>query len=407
MTTRSSSTCSDDSLIRPAPATAGARALPVRVLTRSVPPSGSRTKRPPGAGSGAPREAAVAFAHDAVPEAASWSGPGSVSGADGRYDDPLVGLVRTAVTTRPLEDVVRLIALLEDAPEHTRTLAEAVRSAGLDRSVADVTRLAALLTRPPRTPAGADAVLRAAAGQRPVDEVGTLLRLLHRTPLEPRCRQTAVQAAATGRTVGELTELIGSLAADTDQPAPALPPAAPEGETPVAEGPSPAHPGPPGTPPRRAPRLKLLRLEPAVQAPRQKEAARPAPAGAGVRVAALLVFLCGAAHAPRYWAGLSHGLLGATLVASALCMLLGLALPARTPHARLGAAAAALAVTAGLGAGQLLGGRFGPPDPARLWAATLAPPWLAGTAAAVAALGALAVVLAVLLGINAPGRRGS
>ncbi|MFG5718128.1 hypothetical protein [Streptomyces murinus] len=407
MTTRSSSTCSDDSLIRPAPVTAGARALPVRVLTRSAPPSGSRTKRPPGAGSGAPREAAVAFAHDAVPEAAPGSGPGSVPGADGRYDDPLLGLVRTAVTTRPLEDVVRLIALLEGAPEHTRTLAEAVRSAGLDRSVADVTRLAALLTRPPRTPAGADAVLRAAAGQRPVDEVGMLLRQLHRTPLEPRCRQTAVQAAATGRTVGELTELIGSLAADTDKPVPELPPAAPDRGVPAAEGPSPAHPGPPGTPPRRAPRLRLLRLEPAAQEPPQKEAARHAPAGTGVRVAALLVFLCGAAHAPRYWAGLSHGLLGATLVASALCMLLGLALPARAAHARLGAAAAALAVTAGLGAGQVLGGRFGLPDPARLWAATLAPPWLAGTAAAVAALGALAVVLAVLLGINTPGRRGS
>ncbi|MGM9443132.1 MFS transporter, partial [Streptomyces murinus] len=212
MTTRSSSTCSDDSLIRPTPVTAGARALPVRVLTRrSAPPSGARTKRPPGAVSGAPREAAVAFAHDVVPEAApgsvSEAAPESVSvsGADGRYDDPLLGLVRTAVTTRPLEDVVRLITLLEGAPEHTRTLAEAVRSAGLDRSVADVTRLAALLTRPPRTPAGADAVLRAAAGQRPVDEVGMLLRLLYRTPLEPRCRQTAVQAAATGRTVGELT----------------------------------------------------------------------------------------------------------------------------------------------------------------------------------------------------------
>ncbi|MEU6466476.1 hypothetical protein [Streptomyces sp. NPDC046976] len=330
-----------------------------------------------------------------------------MSGADGRYDDPLLGLVRTAVTTRPLEDVVRLIALLEGAPEHTRTLAEAVRSAGLDRSVADVTRLAALLTRPPRTPAGADHVLRAAAGQRPVNEVGLLLRLLYRTPLEPRCRQTAVQAAATGRTVGELTELIGRLAADADQPVRELPPAAPERDASAAEGPSPAHPLPPGTPPRRAPRLKLLRLDPAAQEPPPKEAARHARAETGVRVAALLVFLCGAAHAPRYWAGLSHGLLGATLVASALCMLLGLALPARAAHARLGAAAAALAVTAALGAGQVLGGRFGLPDSARLWAATLAPPWLAGTAAAVAALGALAVVLAVLLGINAPVRRGS
>ncbi|MFY4723132.1 hypothetical protein [Streptomyces sp. LaBMicrA B280] len=313
MTTRSSSTCSDDSLIPPAPVTAGVRPLPVRILTRSAPPSGPRAERPPGAGSGASHGAALQFAHDAAHDAAPEAAPGS--GADGRYDDPLLGLVRTAVTTRPLEDVVRLIALLEGAPEQARTLAEAVRTAGLHRSVADVTRLAALLTRPPRTPAGADAVLRAAAGQRPVDEVGPLLRLLYRTPLEPRCRQTAVQAAATGRTVAELTELIGSLAAD--QPVPELPPAG----TPVAEGPSPAHPRSPGTPPRRAPRLKLLRLETAAQRPRPRKAAGPAPAGTGVRVAALLVFLCGAAHAPRYWAGLSHGLLGATLVASALCML--------------------------------------------------------------------------------------
>ncbi|WKE73376.1 hypothetical protein [Streptomyces sp. WP-1] len=411
MTSRSSSTCSDDSRIRPEPVTAGVRVRPVRVLTRSAPPSGTWAERPPGTASGAPREAASTFAHEAVPEAAPGSGYGygSEYGEDDRYDDPLLGLVRTAVATRPLEDVVRLIALLESSPEHTRTLAEAVRSAGVDRSVADVTRLAVLLTRPPRTPAGADAVLRAAAGLRPVAEVGPLLRLLHRTPLEPRCRRTAVQAAATGRTVGELTELIGELAADAgagaDRPVRELAPAAPEGGAPVAEGPSHAH--PPGASPRRAPRLKLLRLDPAVQKPPPKKAALHVPAGTGVRVAALLVFLCGAAHAPRYWAGLSHGLLGATLVASALCMLLGLALPARAVHARLGAAAAALAVTAGLGAGQVLGGRFGLPDPARLWAATLAPPWLAGTAAAVAALGALAVVLAVLLGVNVPGRRGS
>ncbi|WP_240509615.1 hypothetical protein [Streptomyces malaysiense] len=356
-----------------------------------------------------------------MPGPVPGSGAGSASGEDGRYDDPLFGLVRTAVTTRPLEDVVRLIALLERSPAHTRTLAEAVRSAGLDRSVADVTRLAALLTRPPRGPAGADAVLCAAAGQRPVDEVSLLLRLLHRTPLEPRCRRTAVQAAATGRTVGELTALIGRLAADTErQPVRELPSAAADEDAPVAGRPgalpgrpSPERPLPPGTAPGRAPRarLRLLRLEPAGHeplAPPLKEAARhDRPAGTGVRVAALLVFLCGAAHAPRYWAGLSHGLLGATLVASALCMLLGLALPARAAHARLGAAAAALAVTAGLGAGQVLGGRFGLPDPARLWAATLAPPWLAGTAAAMAALAALAVVLAVLLGVSTTGRKES
>ncbi|TWV55714.1 insulinase family protein, partial [Streptomyces misionensis] len=127
----------------------------------------------------------------------------------------------------------------------------------------------------------------------------------------------------------------------------------------------------------------------------------------GTQAAAALVFLCGAAHAPRYWAGLSHGLLGATLVASALCMLLGLALPARAAQARLAAAASALVVTTVLGAGQVLGGRFGLPDPARLWAATLAPPWLAGAAAAAAALAALGVVLAVLLGTGDRDRGGS
>ncbi|MEW2620395.1 hypothetical protein [Streptomyces sp. NPDC048106] len=386
MTTRSSSTCPDDSLIRPAPVTVGVRVPPVRVLTRTAPPPGSRPERSPGA------------AHE----------------GDGRYDDPLLGLVRTAVTTRPLEDVVRLVTLLEGSPEHARTLAEAVRTAGLDRSVADVTRLAALLTRPPRDPAGADAVLRAAAGQRPVADVSQLLRLLHRTPLEPRCGRTAVEAVATGRSVEELAELIGRLAAD--HPGPERPPEAPEGEASEGEAAAPEPAAPPeseprwpGTPPRRAPRLKVLRLAsaPALAPVPRKPPVLRSPAETGVRAAAVLVFLCGAAHAPRYWAGLSHGLLGATLVASALCMLLGLALPARAAHARLGAAAAALAVTAGLGAGQALGGRFGLPDPARLWAATLAPPWLAGTAAALAALAALAVVLAVLLGVKGPGSKGS
>ncbi|MER6334388.1 hypothetical protein ABT298_34840 [Streptomyces sp. NPDC001034] len=386
MTTRSSSTCPDDSLIRPAPVTVGVRVPPVRVLTRSAPPAGSRAQKPPEAG------------HQ----------------EDRRYDDPLLDLVRTAVTTRPLEDVVRLLTLLESSPEHARTSAEASRVAGLDRSVEDVTRLVALLTRPPRDPAGADAVLRAAAGQRPLADVGRLLRLLHRTPLEPHCARTAVQAVASGRPVEEVAELIGRLAAEQPGCEPSPPECAATAPEPVgpAESAGRRHPQPSRTPPCRPPRIKLLRLEPTPRA-----ALGPAPAGhppapgpglrspaeTGVRAAAVLVFLCGAAHAPRYWAGLSHGLLGATLVVSALCMLLGLALPARSPHARLGAAAAALAVTAGLGAGQLLGGRFGLPDPARLWAATLAPPWLAGTAAAVAALAALAVVPAVLLGVRAPG----
>ncbi|SEE17730.1 hypothetical protein SAMN04490357_7178 [Streptomyces misionensis] len=349
MTTRSSSACSDDSLIRPVPA--GVRLPSVRVLTRFAPPPGSRVGGPPGDGAG---------------------------NDDDRYGDPLLDLVQTAVADRPLEDVVRLLTLLESSPEHALTRAEALRSAGVVRSVTDVTRLVALLGRPSGEPDGADAVVRAAAGLRPPRDVGRLLRMLHRPPLAPRCARLAVRAAA-GRPVEEVAELLGHLAAEGPerQPEPAAHDIADPGPAALVAPPAP---------------------EPADQ-PRTGSSAL---AGTRTRAAAALVFLCGAAHAPRYWAGLSHGLLGATLVASALCMLLGLALPARAALARLAAATAAVAVTTVLGAGQVLGGRFGLPDTARLWAATLAPPWLAGTAAAAAACAALGVVLAVLLG---PGSR--
>lgn len=146
---------------------------------------------------------------------------------------------------------------------------------------------------------------------------------------------------------------------------------------------------------------------PAGRLVKRLRAGRVPGAEARVRGAALLVFLCGAAHAPRFWAGLSHGALGATLVASALCMLLALALPARAAQARLVAATAAAGVTAALAAGQVLGGRFGLPDPTRLWAATLAPPWLAGTAATAAALAALMVAPVAVAQDTAPAAAGA
>ncbi|MFE2071664.1 hypothetical protein [Streptomyces misionensis] len=350
MTTRSSSACSDDSLIRPAPA--GVRVPSVRILTRFAPPPGSRVGGPPGDG---------------------------VGNDDDRYGDPLLDLVRTAVADRPLEDVVRLVTLLESSPEHALTKAEALRSAGVVRSVADVVRLVALLGRPPRDADSADAVVRAAAGLRSPRDVGRLLRMLHRPPLAPRCGRLAVRAAA-GRPVEEVAELLGHLAAeDPERP--------PETAGHDVADPEPA----------------ALVAPPAPEPADPSRTGSPALTGTGTRAAAALVFLCGAAHAPRYWAGLSHGLLGATLVASALCMLLGLALPARAAQARLAAATAALAVTMVLGAGQVLGGRFGLPDAARLWAATLAPPWLAGTVAAAAAFAALGVALTVLLGSGGRG----
>ncbi|MFB7505805.1 hypothetical protein ACFC0P_20355, partial [Streptomyces broussonetiae] len=134
--------------------------------------------------------------------------------AGATYADPLRGLVRSAVADRPLEDVVRLITLLESSPEHARTAADALRAVGLDRSVEDLAHLITLLTRPPREIGGADEAIRAAAEGRPLEDVTLLIRLLHDTPLEPHCGQTVIQAAAVHRPVEELAELISQLAAD-------------------------------------------------------------------------------------------------------------------------------------------------------------------------------------------------
>ncbi|MFB7508925.1 hypothetical protein [Streptomyces broussonetiae] len=117
------------------------------------------------------------------------------------------------------------------------------------------------------------------------------------------------------------------------------------------------------------------------------------------RGAALLVLLCGVAHAPRSWAGLSRSVPLAGAVASGLCVLLALALalPLRAAQVRLGTALAALGVGAALAVGPALGWRLGLPGRPPLWDMTLAPRWLAGTAAAATALAALAVLLTGLV----------
>ncbi|KOV78486.1 membrane protein [Streptomyces sp. NRRL WC-3723] len=337
------------------------------------------------------------------------------------------GLIHAAVADRPVEDVVRLITLLERSPEPARMTADALRAVAVDRSVEDVTRL---------------------------------VQLLHLSPVEPHCAEAAVRAVAVHRPVEELAELIGRLAAERDAGEAEAEPAraevgplsataepvavpdpqdraagdrlqaeralavagsvhvpAPEGSATagwaVTEGPATV-----GRSVAAAPvktrrfviqgRAKTLWSGAEPSAERRPAAADRAGNGRtptaclwAARCAALLVFLCGMAHAPRSWTGLSHGVLGATLLASALCGLLALALTARAAPARLVAATAAVGVTAVLAAGHVLGGRFNLPDPARLRAATLAPPWLAGPMAAAAALGALVVLLTALTMGNA------
>ncbi|MFG2636548.1 hypothetical protein ACGFX8_22165 [Streptomyces sp. NPDC048362] len=450
MTIRSSSPRPDDSLITPEPAASGVATPGPHVVVRPAPLPDHLSAAP----------------HQDEPT----------------YGDPLRGLVHAAVADRPVEDVVRLITLLERSPEHARTTADALRAAAVDRSVEDVTRLVALLSEPPREPDSAQEAIRAATERRSLEDVTRLMQLLHRAPAGSECGQAAVRAAAASRPVEELAELISRLAADgavhpgsrtePGLPASAGPRTGAAGSTSRSEAgsrlPEPGS-GPraetgdsgsgsvgslfesdtaeaataaaiatvPGLKDRQAQdrqaqdrsganpssvdRSSQTRSTQDRSSP-DRVAQESASAGASAkddaangrsgpngpfeprspssslwvaRVASLLMFLCGLAHTPRYWTALSQGVLGATIVVSGLCLLLALALPARTAQARIVAATAAVGVTVVIAAVQM-SGRFTPPGLSRMWTATLAPSWLAGTAAVVAALAAL-VALTVTL----------
>ncbi|MFI5972360.1 hypothetical protein [Streptomyces sp. NPDC051452] len=448
MTIRSSSPRPDDSLITPEPAASGVATPGPHVVVRPAP----------------------------LPEHL----PAAPHQDEPTYGDPLRGLVHAAVADRPVEDVVRLITLLERSPEHARTTADALRAAAVDRSVEDVTRLVALLSEPPREPDSAQEAIRAATERRSLEDVTRLMQLLHRAPAGSQCGQAAVRAAAASRPVEELAELIGRLAADgavhpgsrtePGLPASAGPRAGAAGsrsgseagdrlpgsesraetgdsrsgsagslfESDTAEAATAAAIATvPGLKDRQAqdrqaqdrsgPNPSSVDRSSQIRSTQDRSsqdrvAKESASAGASskddaangrsgpngpfearssssslwvARVASLLMFLCGLAHTPRYWTALSQGVLGATIVVSGLCLLLALALPARTAQARIVAATAAVGVTVVIAAVQI-SGRFTPPGLSRMWTATLAPSWLAGTAAVVAALAAL-VALTVTL----------
>ncbi|WP_241740752.1 hypothetical protein [Streptomyces sp. L2] len=370
MTTRSPSPRPDDFAIPDAAAVTGLATPPPDPGTR---PDGPPEKHPePTPGDSAPP-------HGSVPP-----------GDSDPFGDPLYGLLHTAVADRPLEDVVRLISLLDGSPEHARATADALRAAGIGRPVEDVMRLVTLLAESPRGTGNADEAIRAAAERRPVEDVSRLMELLRRTPLEPHCGQAAVEAAA-GRPVEDIAELVGRLVAERARRE--APPPDATLPVPVVTAPMPV------VAPPAAARTGKGRADP------RGPAARTATAALwGARFASLMTFLCGVAHAPRYWTGPSHGVLGATIVVSALCVLLAMALPSRASAFRLLAAAGAFMVTAVLAAGHVLAGRFGLPNAARIQAAVLAPPWIAGALAAAAAIAALAVLLTTLTTAN--GRHG-
>ncbi|MFE1150665.1 hypothetical protein ACFW42_26665 [Streptomyces albidoflavus] len=124
---------------------------------------------------------------------------------------PVDGLVRTAVTTRSVPEIVDLIRLLEQSPSGAEAAEEILRTAAVERPVDDVSDLVALLSRPPQPVERADEAIHLAAAERPIDDVSDLVALLHRPPHDSHAGEEAVHAAATGLTVEELAELIDRL----------------------------------------------------------------------------------------------------------------------------------------------------------------------------------------------------
>ncbi|MET7481016.1 hypothetical protein ABZT17_42765 [Streptomyces sp. NPDC005648] len=296
-------------------------------------------------------------------------------------NDPAGALVHAAVADRPLEDVARLITLLEQSPQYAQATVDALRAVGTDRSVEDVTRLVSLLTRPPRDAGSADDAIRAAAESRPVEEVSRLMALLHRTPLEPHCGQEAARAAAMKRPVEELVELIGRLSQERQDQAVHPEPHTPDEQEEAVESGFPP-PGPEAVPPvadDRAPR-RLTRTPP-------RPAARHAwPA----LLAAGALLLCAMLWFPVHREGVSSQVYGPAVAVSVLCAALAVLLTLRPAVPALALGVVVPAVLAG---GQLYAGRF---HSARLSEAlhlTLAPSWIAGLAAVCAALAALTALL--------------
>ncbi|MGV9556930.1 hypothetical protein [Streptomyces sp. NPDC003522] len=349
------------------------------------------------------------------------------------YPDPVDGLLHAAAAHRPLEDVVRLVALLEESEEGRQAAADVLRAIGTDRPVEDVARLVAVLSRSPHDAGHADHVIRAAAGSRPVEEVTRLMTLLYREPLERHCGDEAVRAAAAHRPVEELAELVARLARHRREgaagPRPVTGPVQAAPEEPSApsdavESPARVPVGPSTAPARltvvpvgltivpversvvpvgssgatvEAPARRVLAFAsapaPAVTAP----APPPPPAWTARtdRAAAVTLALCGVAHIAVHRQGVSVGALAATLALSGLCLLLSLALLRRPALPLLVPGVLVPAVFAGaqasVGGTDVMG-------LLPLAGATLAPPWIAAPVAVTTAVTAAAALLVRLRG---------
>lgn len=306
------------------------------------------------------------------------------------YPDPVDGLIREAAANRSLEDVARLVALLEQTEDGREAAADVLRVVGAGRPLEDVSRLVAVLSGPPHDAQHADHMIRAAVESRSVEEVARLMALLFRPPLEPHCGDEAVRAAATHRPVEEVVELVERLARLRAVPA-----------APSASAPQSAE------PPTPYPADPELRSAPAPLAPPARASARSARRSDAVVpwtawAAALALTLCGVAHVLVRRDGLPTAVLAVALTSCGLCLLSALLL-LRRPTLRL--LAAAVVVPAALAGAQLLAPRIGVAELSRATEATLAPQWLAAPTAAAAVLALLVALftgVARLLGDRRP-----
>ncbi|MEW2167948.1 hypothetical protein AB0912_33865 [Streptomyces sp. NPDC007084] len=330
-----------------------------------------------------------------------------------RHPDPFEGLVHAAVADRPLEEVIQLITLLEQSPDHARAAVDALRAVGVDRPVDDVGRLVAELASPPRNPDSADEVIRSAAESRPVEDVSRLMALLHRPSVESHCAEEAVRAVAARRPVEELVELIGRLSDERarrdasaatdpghDHPAAAATSAAPGPSSPSAFAPSASVParenaGPPSRP--ASGEDDAVFRERAGRAPRTRGGRDPvrtaAPPDWLRRLVAVAVVVCGAMYLPLRHDGATPPVQAFGLAVFGLCLLLAAALLLRGAVPLLVAAVLLPSALAALG---LLEGRLHSTSLSQASHIAVAPPWAAGVASAGTALAALVALLVTL-----------
>ncbi|MET9129132.1 hypothetical protein [Streptomyces antibioticus] len=265
--------------------------------------------------------------------------PGTPTAAATPYPDPVDGLLHAAAAHRPLEDVARLITMLEQSEECTDAAAGVLRAAGTTRSLEDVSRLVTVLSRAPH----------------PADHTGHMIR-----------------AAAEHRPVEEVAELVGRLTRER------------ETETEREREKEEAGRRPMGPPPTAAD----------IGASRPGRSDEPARATRWTAASALAV--CGISHIPVHPDGVPLTALVIAWALSVLCLLAAVPLsrgPAPLPTA---AAVAGALVPLALLAAQLLSGRVA--ALAGLPEAALAPPWAGAATAVCAALTALCVLLARVFG---------